>query len=440
MDKLLFSFDSSLVSKDDLRNCSAILSSEIEKMNRARGKGYSDGRSIINLPFDAANLKDLKKVIAEKKREKPSILAMAGIGGAVLGTIAVHEAVNGKRHNDSFPKIRPFFFDNADPDWTASGLAIIEQALKKKEKVLAVIVSKSGTTTETIVNGELLLSLMKKYKRDITKEVVVVSTKESKFTEVAKQLGCTILSIPEVVPDRCSVFTNNHLFTLAMLDIDIAQLLKGASDMVAQCLEKDPLKNPAALSAAVMYTNFRNGKNINDHFFFSVDLESVGKWYRQLMGESIGKEKDNNGKTVWTGPTPTVTIGSTDLHSLGQLYLGGPFDKLTTFVRVENNNNRVKVPVMKEFDSLVANIQGIQMNSVMNAIYDGTKAAFIKGKRPFCEITLPDKSAYSIGQFLQFKLVEMIYLAALLNVNPFDQPNVESYKSETRAILASGKR
>jgi len=157
------------------------------------------------------------------------------------------------------------------------------------------------------------------------------------------------------------------------------------------------------------------------------------------MGESIGKEFNKYGKKVFSGITPTVSIGSTDLHSMAQLYLGGPYDKFTTFVRIERNNSSIKTPNLEEYSALVDKIQDKSLREMMDAIFEGIKIAFKKEKRPFTEITLPDKSEYSIGQLLQFKMMEIMYLGFLLDVNPFDQPNVEMYKTETRKILAGGE-
>jgi glucose-6-phosphate isomerase len=170
-------------------------------------------------------------------------------------------------------------------------------------------------------------------------------------------------------------------------------------------------------------------------FLFANDLESLGKWCRQLMAESLGKEFNRKGKTANVGITPDVSIGSTDLHSMAQLYLGGPHDKFTVFLSVENSNSHISVPRLKGYSNLVYGIQGKSLESIMGAIFEGTKGAFRKGKRPFMEIKLPGKSEYALGQFLQFKMIETIYLGFLLGVNPFDQPNVESYKEETRRIL-----
>jgi len=153
------------------------------------------------------------------------------------------------------------------------------------------------------------------------------------------------------------------------------------------------------------------------------------------MGESIGKEFNKEKERVFEGITPTVSIGSVDLHSMAQIYLGGPYDKFTTFVNVKQNNSDVTVPNLSEYSKLVDVIQGKKLKEIMDAISIGTQTAFKKGERPFMEITLPDKTEYSIGQLLQLKMMEMMYLGFLLNVNPFDQPNVEDYKIETRKIL-----
>jgi glucose-6-phosphate isomerase len=154
------------------------------------------------------------------------------------------------------------------------------------------------------------------------------------------------------------------------------------------------------------------------------------------MAESIGKEFNKKEERVNIGLTPTVSIGSTDLHSMAQLYLGGPYDKFTTFVRIKKSRSCLKVPSVEGYSELVSEIKGKSLMDIMDATLEGTKAAFRSGKRPFIEITLPDKSEHAIGQLLQLKMMETIFLGKLLNVNPFDQPNVESYKRETRKILA----
>ena len=190
------------------------------------------------------------------------------------------------------------------------------------------------------------------------------------------------------------------------------------------------------VSAAVLFENFRMGKTINDNFIFHPELESLGKWYRQLLGESIGKEHDRDMKVVRIGITPTVSIGSTDLHSVGQLYLGGPEDKLTTFISAEFNK-RGNAITPEVFAGAEEGIAGKKPADVAEAILKGVKIAYEKKGLPFMEVLLPDITPASLGAFMQWKMMEMMYLGELFNVNPFDQPNVESYKTETKSILNS---
>ena len=162
----------------------------------------------------------------------------------------------------------------------------------------------------------------------------------------------------------------------------------------------------------------------------------MGQWYRQLMGESLGKQHDVQGQDVFVGPTPTVSVGSTDLHSVGQLYLGGPYDKYTTFLSVESYHSTVKIGNAIAVNELVPDLQGKSVAQVVRAIEQGVQLAYTTSQRPFSSIVLPQKNAYYCGQLLQWKMLEIIYMGALLEVNPFDQPQVELYKQETRKILA----
>ena len=140
-------------------------------------------------------------------------------------------------------------------------------------------------------------------------------------------------------------------------------------------------------------------------------------------------EFDKQGKQVLMGITPTISLGSIDLHSVAQLYLGGPRDKCTTFVTVGKNTHNVVVPPQ------VLGLSGRSFSDIMHALSEGTKEAYLKNNRPFCSVIVPEKNEYYIGQFLQFKMIEVMYLGFLCNVDPFDQPNVEMYKRETQRIL-----
>lgn len=421
-------FKNTLVQEKDIKQEFARLLPEIRTMQQTNSK---DDRASILLPESSNTARILNTT---KELGKIEYLVVVGIGGSNLGTMAVTEAILGRMHNLT-KQPKAFFVDTVDSDSLNETLSIIEPELKKGRKAVINGVSKSGATTETIANFEILVSLLKKHCKNYQKYVFITTDYGSKYWELAQAEGFTALEIPKKTGGRYSVFSPVGLFPLAVLGIDIKKLLKGAFEMKQKCISQT-IDNPAAISAIIQYIHYKTGKNISDIFLFSNDLESTGKWHRQLIAESIGKEFDNNGKRVFTGITPTVSIGSTDLHSMAQLYLGGPYDKHTTFVSVKKNKTELKTPAMEEYDNLVANIQTKKLSTIMDAIFHGVKTAFVKQKRPFTEITLEDKSEHSLGQFLQFKMIETMYIGFLMNVNPFDQPNVEQYKEETRRILS----
>jgi len=435
MNPLVFLYNNSLISSEELANTAEKLNEEIKCMNKAVILQYEDDRASINLPDDKQALKKVKTLIDEKKKLKPRYLIVIGIGGSNLGTMAVQESVLGKLYNQLNPDIKVLYADTVDSDLINDIIKIIKPVLEKGENIIINGVSKSGGTTETIANFEILVEMLKKYKKDYEKYIVVTSDKNSKYWNYALEKGFDVLEIPKRVGGRFSVFSPVGLFPLGLLGVNIDQLLKGAYEMKSRCLDTNLLKNPAIISASLICLYYKKGKNIHDLFLVGNDLESVGKWYRQLMGESIGKEFNKDKKRVFEGITPTVSLVSVDLHSMAQIYLGGPYDKFTTFVNVKQNNSDVVVPDIDEYSKLVDVIQGKKLKEVMDAVLIGVQTAFKKGKRPFMEIILPDKSEYSVGQLLQFKMMEMMYLGSLLNVNPFDQPNVEDYKIETRKIL-----
>lgn len=438
MKPIEFHFDHTLISQEKRNQLSSKLTTEIEKIQEAAKKQYADVRASVNLPVDEEAVQQVLTVAEEKKKLEPVYVIVVGIGGSNLGTIAVFEAVYGKKHNMKKTNKKILFADTVDSDLINDIIQIIEPVLKNGQNIILNVVSKSGSTTETIANFEVLFNLLQKYKDNPSKSVVVTTDFESKLWHLANEKHFSVLEIPKKVGGRYSVFSPVGLFPLAMIGIDIARLLNGAKQMREQCLQNDIQRNPAAVAAAISYLHFKDDKNIHDLFLFSDDLESIGKWYRQLLAESVGKEYDLSNNQVFTGITPTYSIGSTDLHSVAQLYLGGPFDKFTAFVHIENNKHQISLPQFEEYGKLVEGIQGKPMQEIMSAIYRGVKTAFVKGNRPFMEIILPDKSEESIGQFLQFKMMETMILGRLLNVNPFDQPNVEAYKTETRELLLGG--
>ena len=435
MDLIDFNDNNCLVSKKDLAIIFEKLKNEIINIKDSLDHEYEDKYGSINLPNDYDMVKKIKNLIEIKKKLNPKYIIVIGIGGSNLGTLAIQEALLGKYYNLKDSNIKIFYADTVDSDQLNDIIDIIEPALKKGEKILINCISKSGGTTETISNFEIFIDIIKKYIKEYKKYIIVTTDEDSKFWRFAKEKGFDVLGIPKNVGGRYSIFSSVSLFPLGLIGLNIDKILEGALAMRDICLSLDIDKNIASRSACYIYKYYKMGFNIHDLFLFSPDFESIGKWYRQLIGESIGKEYNKDNKQIFCGITPTVSIGSTDLHSMAQLYLGGPYDKFTTFIRINKNKSTLKLPNFDEYSTLVNNIQLKKISEIMDAIFYGTKKSYKKGKRPFLEIVFPDKYESSIGQFLQYKMIEIMYLGFLLNVNPFDQPNVEDYKNETKSVL-----
>ncbi len=396
---------------------------------------YDDVEASLNLSCDSELLDEVESLVSKKVTSALKYIFVVGIGGSNLGTKAVYDAIYSME--DMLPSKRPkmIFVDTNNTKLLAVYTKKIIPKIKKAEQMLLITISKSGGTIETLANTEILLDALKVKIPDIKKRVVVITDEGSDYWNVAKKNRMAHLAIPKNVGGRYSVLSAVGLFPLAALGLDIKDFLRGAQDIRPYCLNIDVEHNPAAQSAAILSHFVQNGKSINDNFIFNSELESLGKWYRQLMGESVGKEHDTSGDVVHAGLTPTISIGSTDLHSVGQLYLGGPRDKITTFIYSTDTGDSIPVPDDRVFPSVVEMINKKDTDDIMDAILGGVKIAYNKNKLPYMEIQLSGITPYEIGAFMQFKMIEMMYLGNLLDVNAFDQPNVESYKTETKQLL-----
>ena len=382
----------------------------------------------FNLPDDLESIKLVQKL--SRSYSTYSTIVVIGIGGSNLGTQAVLEAYYGQNFNSKFFK-KLYFLDTVDSDRINEVVSFLKTDIKNNKKILVNVVSKSGTTTETIAIFNIMWNLFKKSKQNLSKSFVFTTDLDSKLWCFGKEHQIPCLEIPKKVGGRYSVFSAVGLFPLAVYGLNINKLLKGAREMKKKCLRL--VGNPALRSSLNIFDSYNKKCNIVETFVFKKDFEAIGKWYRQLMGESLGKQFDVNGKEVWKGITPTVAIGSVDLHSMAQLYLGGPKDKHINFI-IPKESKQVSLSKIKEFDSLDPKLSGINMSSIMNSIIKGIQGALKKQKRPFTTLYL-DSNLEDIGALLQMKMFEIVLLAKLLNVNPFDQPNVEEYKIITKKYI-----
>lgn len=424
------------VPQEALKPLQAKLQTEIERIYDARTYDYDTDYASINLPFDGELIKTVTTAVKAAKSLNPTTLVVIGIGGSNLGTIAVLEALRGKFYNEHYD-IDVYFVDTVDTDHVNTIAQLVERELATGNNIILNVISKSGTTTETIANFEIFLEILKSHRPYNYHNFVVATTdKDSALWKLAQQEEFIHLAVPKLVGGRYSLFSAVGLFPLCFLGIDIENLCTGAQSGFSLSTHKQFSNNPAALSAALIATHYKRGNIIHDTFIFSVALANLGAWYRQLSAESVGKAYDITGELINTGVLPTISLGSTDLHSVAQLYLAGPYNRFTTFVSVGQNKSNVTVPNYEEFEAVVPHIQGKPLTAIMDAILEGTKRAYHNDNRPFVSVMLPEKSAYYLGQFMQIKMIEIMYLGFLLHVNPFDQPQVESYKKEMKMILS----
>ncbi len=438
MKSITFSYkDSCGVQISELAALEPVLLPEIERINDAKNKKYDTDYASLNLPEDKALHATIKKLVTQKKTMNPAMLIVIGIGGSNLGTMAVQQALLGQLYNEMNSALPIYYLDTIDTDHLHNVMHLLKATLQEGKAVIVNIISKSGTTIETIINAQTILDVLAQYALHRVQDYVVITTdKDSVLWQYAQQHTYQLLEIPSFVGGRYSVFSAVSLFPLALLGIDIDALCAGAAAMKDRCMHDDLFENPAAISAALLYTHYHDNITTHDTFLYDPALEGIGKWYRQLLAESIGKEVNRSKQLVHTGITPLVSIGSTDLHSMVQLYLAGPHDKFTTFVIANPSYDPIVIAAENNLAALIENIQGKTVSQVQRAIVHGVQAAYLKNKRPFVTLYLPEKSASYIGQLLQFKMLEIIYLGYLLDINPFDQPQVELYKKETREILA----
>lgn len=430
-----FQFQNSLINESQIKTSAQNLVPYIQHLKEVvSSANYEAAESSINLSTDAALLGQVMAMKDKKVSPELKYIIDIGIGGSNLGTKAIYDAFYGHYdmlQPDRFPKM--IFLDTTDEVALTHCVALIS-TLKTKQEILVNAISKSGGTTETIVNLELVMKALTTRFPEVMDRFVITTDDGSKMHQSAQQMGIDTLTLPKQVGGRYSVFSPVGLFPLSVCGFDINSLLTGAKTMREQCLAEDPLNNPALVSAIILFSLSTQGKNINDNFIYAPQLESLGKWYRQLMGESIGKEHDLNSNVVRAGITPTVSIGSTDLHSVAQLYLGGPKDKITTFISSEKSQSDLPVPSALQFP-LVEGIAGKPVSSIMLAILEAVKIAYSKQQLPFMHVSLETVDEKSLGEFMQFKMIEMMYLGKLMNVNAFDQPHVELYKVELKKIL-----
>lgn len=385
----------------------------------------------VNLPeeTDPAMMKRLKDDIA-RMSTKGQVMVVIGIGGSYLGARMVIEALQSEFA--AIPEVR-----GKKPYIVYAGHTLGEdyyhQLLQFLDTVdyTACVISKSGTTTEPAVAFRLVKQhLEKKYgvAEAATRIIAVTDARRGALHDIAAQNNYPAYVIPDNVGGRFSVLTPVGLIPIAMAGYDIDRLMQGARDMRSICLGNNSLEdNPALMYAAVRNAIYRKGIKVEMLVSCQPNLRYLAEWWKQLYGESEGKEHK--------GLLPHSLSITTDLHSMGQYVQDGERLMMETMLRVKNSNAEVRVPTdEKNLDGLnyLANRRLTEIN---DCAADGTIQAHVDGGVPVVEITVDKIDEYTIGQLIYFFEFACGVSGYTLGVNPFDQPGVEAYKRNMFHLL-----
>lgn len=371
----------------------------------------------------------LIKETAQVLKDNCDVVVVTGIGGSYLGARAVIEALS-----NSFDL---YLENRKNPIILYAGHNISEDYLFElveflNDKRFGVInISKSGTTTETALAFRLLKKQCEEQRgKAIAKKVIVAITDGSKGAArvTADKEGYQSFVIPDNVGGRFSVLTPVGLLPIAVAGFDIDQLIAGAAEMEKACALDVPFeKNPAAVYAATRNALYQSGKKIEILVNYTPKLHYVSEWWKQLYGESEGKENK--------GIFPAAVDFSTDLHSMGQWIQEGERTIFETVISVEKVNNELRVPEDKDNLDGLNYLAGKRVDEVNKMAELGTQLAHVDGEVPNMRIVMPNLNERSIGQLLYFFEIACGISGYILGVNPFNQPGVEAYKSNMFALL-----
>ena len=417
------------VSDEQVKTLAVKAQESNEMLYNKSGEGC-DYLGWLQLPssITSEQLNDIKET-AEKLCSICEIVVVIGIGGSYLGTKAVLEALN-----NSFDWLQT---ERKNPVIVYAGHQICEDYLFElsnllKEKKFGIInISKSGTTTEPALAFRLLKNQLEKQvgKENAKQRIVAITDKSHGSLRILADIeGYKTYVIPKDVGGRFSIFTPVGLLPIAVAGVDINELVRGATVMEKATGPNIPFaENLAAQYATVRNVLYANGKKIEILANFNSKLHYVGEWWKQLYGESEGKQNK--------GIFPATIDLTSDLHSMGQWIQEGERTIFETVISVETVDNKVFIPSDEADLDKLNYLAGKRVDAVNKMAELGTQIAHVAGGVPNIKITLPKLNAYYIGQLFYFFEKSCGISGYILGVNPFNQPGVEIYKKEMFKLL-----
>ncbi|HEY0840264.1 MAG TPA: hypothetical protein VGD74_08760 [Vulgatibacter sp.] len=399
------------------------------RAHEAMAKRWHEGSlGFWRLPSESAAIEQAIAV-GEELAERFENVVVLGIGGSSLGAKAAIAALGGPFHNlaprDGRPGARVFFPDNSDPATFASLLDCVDLG-----STCFLAITKSGGTAETL--SQLMVVRERLGASRLAQQLVAVTDPSSgALRRLVQEEGWRSLPVPPDVGGRFSVLSAVGLTPIAAAGFDAAAICRGANAMRRRCDAPSLLENPALLLAAAHHAFDGKGRNVHVLFSYADSLREMGDWFVQLWAESLGKSEK-------VGPTPVRAVGATDQHSLLQLLMEGPQDKLVTFVAVEAPVADLPIPAVWKERPAFELLAGKTLGSLLDAERRGTAAALAEAGRPSLTIRMPRVDAECVGEFFFLWEAATAFAGALYGIDPFDQPGVEASKRLTKALMAGG--
>lgn len=424
-------FDSSyakdFIRENDIKGMLGQLEAAHNAVNLKNGLG-NDFLGWVNLPFDYDKQEfDRIKAAAKKIQSDTDVLIVIGIGGSYLGARAAIEFLKGPYYNnvrDGVPEI--YFSGNSISGSTLSDLLKICEG----KRVSVNIISKSGTTTEPAVAFRVFRKLLEeRYGEQEAAKRIYCTTDKARGTlkALADEKGYECFVVPDDVGGRFSVLTAVGLLPIAAAGCDIDSLMKGAQDAVRDYNIADIEKNPCYQYAVLRNAFYRKGKAVELLVSYEPRFTMMAEWFKQLFGESEGK--DNKGLF------PASVTFSTDLHSMGQFVQDGSRIMFETVVTIADNGSDVVIEEEKNNGDGLNFLSGKTMSYVNQKAFEGTVLAHTDGGVPNLVISIEKADEENLGRLIYFFEKACAVSGYMLGVNPFDQPGVESYKKNMFALL-----
>ena len=416
---------SAFVSEEEILNIKGQVSAAHKMLHEGTGAG-SDFLGWVNLPlnYDKDEFARIKKA-AEKIRNNSDVLIVIGIGGSYLGAKAAIDFLRGPFYNfNSKPQIF-FAGNNISPNYINGLLGAIEG-----KDVSVNIISKSGTTTEPAIAFRIFKEyLEKRYGKEEAKNRIFATTDKEKgaLKSLADAEGYETFVVPDDVGGRFSVLTAVGLLPIAVCGADLDKIMEGAAQATKLYENDNVEENECYQYAAVRNVLYRKGKTVEMLVNYEPELQYFIEWWKQLYGESEGKDQK--------GIFPSGASFSTDLHSMGQYIQDGLRNLFETVLYVENSKEDITISKTDENIDGLNFLAGKTVDFVNKKAFEGTLLAHTDGNVPNLLIKVKALDEYTLGQLIYFFEKACGISGYILGVNPFNQPGVESYKKNMFALL-----